>query len=141
MSYIVAKEMKTPLAISAVVAVGIIFVAAWMIGPCHDYFGQKNTNYSSSFTEDRYDEIRKGMSYESVIHLLGEPLSASVNRDYPVWALRDANIRERLGRDTTFDMKVISYSEPLDQMKDYELVQIAFDQNLNVVEPEKWVTD
>ena len=112
-----------------------------MIGPCHDYFGRKNTNYSSSFTEDSYDAIRKGMSYQSVINLLGEPLSSNVNRDYPVWALRDANIRERLGPDTTFDMKVILYSEPLDQMKDYELVQIAFDQNLNVVETEKWVTD
>lgn len=133
--------MKTPIAISIVATVGIVFLGAWMIGPGHDYFGRQNTGYTDSYTEDRFASIHKGMSYESVINLLGEPLSVSVYRNYPVWALRDADIRERLGRDTTFDMKVISYSEPLDHTKDYELVQIAFDPNLNVVETEKWVTD
>ncbi len=123
------------------VAVGIIFGAAWVIGPGHDYFGRQNTNYPVNFTEDRYADIHKGMSYESVVSVLGKPLSENVNFDYPVWALGDANIRKRLGQDSTFDMKVIAYSEPLDPTKDFELVQIAFDPNLTVIEKMKWVTD
>jgi hypothetical protein len=112
-----------------------------MFGPGHDYFGMRNTTYTKGFSEDAYSSIQNGMHYEDVVTRLGEPISANINREYPVWALRDEKVRKRLGKDNTFDMKVISYSEPSDPMKDYELVQIAFGPDLKVISKEKWVTD
>ena len=112
-----------------------------MFGPGHDYFGVRNTNYTKDFSEDAYSSIQNGMHYEDVVRKLGEPISSNINRGYPVWALRDEKVRERLGKDNTFDMKVISYSEPSDPKKDYELVQIAFGPDLTVINKDKWVTD
>ena len=133
--------MKKALAISTAIIVSLLLGVFWMIGLGHDYFGVRNTTYAKGFSEDVYSSIHNGMRYEDVVTRLGDPISKNINREYPVWALRDEKVRKRLGKDQTFEMKVISYSEPSDPMKDFELVQIAFGPDLTVISKEKWVTD
>lgn len=106
-----------------------------------EWQGKRNTEYSSKYSNERFDQIQVGMPAESVVTLVGEPISRSTQKDYPVWALREISVRERLGKDSKFDMEVWSYSSPRNPRQDYELIHVAFGPSKEVIDKERWVTD
>ncbi len=106
-----------------------------------EWAGRANTDYSGQYAENRFDEIKVGMSSESVIGLIGNPISSEIHEEYPVWALREDSVRERLGKDTKIKLIVWSYSSPRNPRKDYELVQVSLGPSNEVIEKERWVTD
>ena len=103
--------------------------------------GRTNTEYSAQYVEERFEQIQVGMSTESVVELVGEPVSRKGHKDYPVWALREEALGERLGKEAKIQMDGWSYSSPRNPRKDYELVHVAFGPGNQVIGKERWVTD
>jgi hypothetical protein len=106
-----------------------------------EWSGKRNTDYGGGYSPEQFDQIEIGMPQESVRELVGDPIERGTNKDYPVWALREDSVRERLDIDAKFDMEVWSYSRPRNSRQDYELVQVAFGPEQKVIEKDRWVTD
>lgn len=123
----------------AVLLLGISFLVS--IPAFIEWAGRANTDYSRQYVEKRFGEIKIGMSAESVVDLIGDPVSRQIHEDYPVWALREDSVRDRLGKDAKIKMVVWSYSSPKNSRQDYELVQVSFGPGNQVISKERWVTD
>src|SRR5215475_11634992 len=81
-----------------------------VIGPVHDFFGLRNTVYSSRFTVERYEQIHVGMLRATVIDLLGSPFQTSTLTNYPVWALRGEDVRRHYGTNAELQIETLAFS-------------------------------
>jgi hypothetical protein len=126
------------------VLLGVLVVLAATVilyFPVQELLGRRNTRYSERFSGNSFSQIQIGMPRERVVELLGPPLSTRTHPDYPVWALREEQVRSRYGKDNLIQMEVLSFSEPKDSGRDYELVRVALGPDSTVIATEKWVTD
>ena len=137
-----AKKMarkRTTIIFATFLLVGASVVA--LIPATIEWSGKRNTEYGARYVENQFDRIPVGMAARSVEGLIGEPISRTTHSDYPVWALREDSVRERLGRGKNIEVEVWSYSMPKNPHRDYELIHVAFGPSKEVLGKERWVTD
>jgi hypothetical protein len=129
------------LAVMVVAAVGLPFLGLYLaIGPGHDFFGRRNTVYSSRFTVERYEQIQVGVARSAVMDLLGAPLETNMLTNYPVSALRDEGVRRLYGTNTELQVETLSFS-CAKSGGDYDLVSVWIGPDNKVIQHERWVTD
>jgi hypothetical protein len=137
------KTIRTFLILVAVVVavVCLPFLVLYLaIGPGHDFFGLRNTVYSSRFTVQRYEQIQVGATRSAVIDLLGAPLQTYMLTNYPVWALRDDGVRRHYGTNAELQIETLSFSRAKNG-GDYDLVSVWIGPDDKVIQHERWVTD
>jgi hypothetical protein len=143
---VVASRVKTirpSLILVAVVAAVVclpILVLFLAFGPSHDFFGLRNTVYSSRFTVQRYEQIQVGVPRRAVIDLLGAPLQTQILTNYPVWALRDNGVGRHYGTDAELQIETLSFSRAKNG-GDYDMVSVWIGPDNKVIQHERWVTD
>lgn len=123
-------------ALGALVCAGIYI----LLGPGHQYFGLRNTIYSSRFTPERFARIQVGATRDAAIDLLGEPLQTHTLANYPVWAVSDPATRQHYGTNATIQIESLSFSRSKNEA-DYDLVNVWIGPDNKVIRRERWVTD
>jgi len=133
-----------PFLILVAVAVAVVclpfLVLCLAIGPGHDFFGLRNTIYSSRFTVQRYEQIQVGVTRSAVIDLLGASLQTYMLTNYPVWALRDDGVRRHYGTNAELQIETLSFSRAKNG-GDYDMVSVWIGPDNKVIQHERWVTD
>ena len=130
---------KRPGIVLGVLLLGAAFVVS--ISAINEWVGKRNTEYGEQYAENGFDKIQVGMSSESVVSLIGDPVSRDPHDDYPVWALQEDSVRNRLGKDSKIKLVVWSYSSPKNPRRDYELIHVSIGPGNKVIGKERWVTD
>ena len=111
-----------------------------LLGPVHDWLGRLNTKYSSKFSREKFAELSVGMPRSAVVALLGPPLDTYTLTNYPVWAISDAGVRARYGKDAELQIETLSFSRSK-RSGDYEMVSVWIGPDTNVIHHCRGVTD
>src|SRR5688572_23155972 len=118
-------------------AVGAISLLFWL----HHQSCIQNTTYAERYSTDSFARVTVGMPRAKVIELLGTPLSTATNPSYPVWALRNAEARNRYGKDNKIPIEFVMFSASKDYRRDFNWVQVAFGPDGTVWDTWNYITD